>query len=409
MDARAIFTLTPGILALALGLGAASARAGDDEKPITWRKSVVDQKFRAEGAALADVDRDGRADVLVGDAWYQAPSWTRHEIRPSRDYGDGLAGYSETFTCWADDLNHDGWPDQIVIGMPGGPAQWYENPKGQAGPWPRHEIWPSACNETPLYADLFGDGRRVLVMGWQPPGQEHQGQMAWFGPGSDPSRTWEMHPVSVPSAPGKEVPGTFKYSHGLGVGDVNADGRADVLCTAGWWEQPAAGRAAAGPWDFHPANLGETNADMIVYDMNHDDRPDVVASSAHKFGIYWFEQGAPQDGHPTFTRHDLFHRLVSETHALIAADVNGDGLKDLITGKRFWSHGKSEPGSDMPARLYWFEARRGADGLVSFTPRLIDEDSGVGTQFSVTDVNGDGLLEITTSNKKGVHFFEQVR
>ena len=74
-----------------------------------------------------------------------------------------------------------------------------------------------------------------------------------------------------------------------------------------------------------------------------------------------------------FTSHDLFPNLVSETHALIAADINGDGLKDLVTGKRFWSHGKSEPGSDKPARLYWFEASRGADGMVAFTPREIDD------------------------------------
>ena len=98
---------------------------------------------------------------------------------------------------------------------------------------------------------------------------------------------------------------------------------------------------------------------MIAYDMNGDGKADVIASSAHQFGIWWFEQGDDKDGSPVFTKHDLFPELVSETHALIAADINGDGLKDLVTGKRFWSHGKSEPGSDKPARLYWFEASRG--------------------------------------------------
>ena len=77
----------------------------------------------------------------------------------------------------------------------------------------------------------------------------------------------------------------------------------------------------------------------------------------------------------------------------------------MITGKRFWSHGTSEPGSDKPARLYWFEASRVADGMTSFTPHQIDDQSGIGTQFVVADFNGDGLLDIVTANKKGVFLF----
>ena len=148
---------------------------------------------------------------------------------------------------------------------------------------------------------------------------------------------------------------------------------------------------------------------MIAYDVNHDGKADVIASSAHKFGIWWFEQGDVKNGSPTFTKHDLFPDLVSETHALIAADIDGDGLKDLVTGKRFWSHGKSEPGSEKPARLYWFQASRSADGKIAFAPREIDDQSGIGTQFVVADFNGDQLLDIVTSNKKGVFVLEQVR
>ena len=174
---------------------------------VRWKKTVIEGKFRSEGVAVADVNKDGKLDVLVGDSWYEAPGWTKHDIRKPGDYGDGLHSYSECMTCWADDINGDGWADQIVIGFPGSPALWYENPKGQPGYWTKHEIWPSACNETPLYADLFGDGRRVLVMGWQPKGKDNEGQMAWFTPGSDPTQPWEMHAVSEPSSPGKVIPG----------------------------------------------------------------------------------------------------------------------------------------------------------------------------------------------------------
>ncbi len=375
----------------------------------SWKKTVIEGRFRSEGVATADVNRDGKPDLLVGDFWYENPSWTRHEIRKPGEFGDGLRSYSECMTSWADDVNKDGWVDQIVVGFPGKAAVWYENPKGEPGHWPAHELWHSACNETPLYTDLFGDGGRVLVMGWQPKGKENEGQMAWFVPGSDPTLPWEVHPVSAPSEPGKPVPGTFRFAHGLGVGDVNGDGRKDVISTGGWWEQPAEGRQASAPWAFHPANLGDAVADIVPYDVNGDGRVDLINSSAHKFGIWWFEQGGPKDGHPAFDRHDLFPELVSETHALIVADVNGDGLNDFVTGKRFWSHGRAEPGSDKPAKLYWFEASKGADGLTKFTPREIDDQSGIGTQFEVTDVNGDGLLDVVTANKKGVFLFEQKR
>ena len=250
-------------------------------------------------------------------------------------------------------------------------------------------------------------------MGWQPAGKEDQGQMTYFTPGKDPTQLWEMHPISVPSSPGKEVPGTRRFSHGLGVGDVNGDGRLDVICTGGWWEQPAGepGTSATGakPWKFHPANLGEACADMFAYDLDGDGKADILSSSAHKFGIWCYQQRPGNGDNPVFVKTDLFKDLVSETHAMHCVDINGDGLKDLVTGKRWWSHGRNEPGSDKPSMLYWFEAKRSADGLTQFIPHVIDNDSGIGTQFVVADFNGDGLLDVVAANKKGVFVHEQVR
>src|SRR5437588_10586145 len=91
---------------------------------VSWKKRVIDHRFRSEGVAVGDVNRDGRPDILVGDVWYEAPEWTPHEIRPVKDYGDGSKGYSQCFLCWADDINRDGWPDEIVVAFPVDACFW---------------------------------------------------------------------------------------------------------------------------------------------------------------------------------------------------------------------------------------------------------------------------------------------
>ena len=118
-------------------------------------------------------------------------------------------------------------------------------------------------------------------------------------------------------------------------------------------------------------------------DVDGDGKADIVCSCAHQFGIWWYQQRPGTNGSPSFVKHDLFPKLVSETHALHYVDIDGDGLKDLVTGKRYWSHGKHEPGSDGPAMLYWFEGPQVGRRQTTFTPYAIDNDSGIGTQFEV--------------------------
>jgi FG-GAP-like repeat len=394
-----------------------------DTPTITWKKQTVDTKFRAEGIAVADVNKDGKKDLIVGQLWYEGPEFTKsHEMQKPGEYGTGEKGYSNIFAVFAEDINGDGYPDAICIDFPGEPCYWLENPQGKEGHWKKHIIWHSACNETPYYADLLGTGKRVLIMGFQPKGKKvdgNEGQMAYFTPPKDPTAIWDMHPISEPSEPGKPVPGTFRYSHGLGIGDINGDGKADVMTsgqstngTAGWWEQPKETDGKT-PWKFHPFNFPDACADMFVTDIDADGKADILCTSAHKFGIWMLKQRpAPKDakdGHPIFDKIELYGRLTSETHAANFVDIDGDGLKDLVTGKRWWSHGRSEPGSSWEARLYWMKAVKEKDGFINYVPMLIDNDTGVGTQFEVTDVDGDGLLDVVISNKKGVHVLYQKR
>jgi hypothetical protein len=261
--------------------------------------------------------------------------------------------------------------------------------------------WKSACNETPIFEDILGDGKKRLIM----PSCE-EGQMAWFEPSPDVDKEWTMHPVSGQRAKGEEVWGVNKFDHGLGVGDMNGDGRSDVLVRQGWWEQPADAKTRTEPWPFHVANLGDDCAHMIALDADSDGHMDAITCSAHRRGI-WFHRRTP--GKPgEFTRHTLFD-AVTQTHASAFEDIDGDGERDLITGKRWWAHGPTGDIDPMaPAKLYWFQIQKTKGELPKLIPHEIDDNSGVGTQFTVTDINGDKKLDIIIANKKGVFLFEQM-
>ena len=384
------------LLTVTLLTGLMSHVVAADQTKISFNKTQLDASFRAEGVAVADFNKDGKMDVAAGPVWYAAPDWKMHVI-----HSDGKEyqpkGYSDCFNAWADDFNADGWPDVLQITWPGKAAVWYENPQGKDGPWKAHIATPVASNESPQYQDIDGDGKRELIIGFAEKNPDAADRrMGIARPAEDPYQPWAVQPISEESAPNSK-----RYAHGLGIGDVNGDGRKDVVVPQGWWEQPA--DIASMEWKFHGAQLGQPCADMHVMDVDGDGDADILTSSAHNYGIWWHEQ---LDGGKWRT-HEI-DKSFSQTHAMCVADVNGDGMLDFITGKRYWAHGGRDPGGNDPAVFHWFEFSR-KDDKPTWTRHQFDHDSGPGTQFQLADVNGDKLIDVVTSNKKGVHVFVQQR
>ncbi|MBL9151964.1 MAG: VCBS repeat-containing protein [Verrucomicrobiales bacterium] len=380
---------------------------------VSWQTIRLDGTFYAEGAGYGDLDGDGAVDLVSGPWIYYGPDFSperRSAFYEPKPYN--IVGYSDNFFAYTRDFDADGDLDILVLGFPGKDASWFENPGREtlrSGPWARHRVLEPVDNESPLFADLTGDGRPEIVC-------SQNGVFGFAGPdGADPRQPWAFRPITPPQSTGA------KFTHGLGIGDVNGDGRPDLLEKNAWWEQPAS--LEGNPlWKRHLfAFSGPGGAQMFADDLDGDGDQDIVTSlAAHGHGLAWYEQ-VERDGKKGFERRLIMgatpqenpHGVAfSQPHAVALVDIDGDGVKDIVTGKRYWAHNGRDAGEREPAVLYWFKTvreKRGDRVVLEFLPCLIDNDSGVGTDVTVGDVNGDGLPDVLVANKKGTFVHLQKR
>jgi hypothetical protein len=378
---------------------------------IAFKVQMIDPGF-SESVAVADFNKDGRLDILSAEHWYEAPHWTKHKIRDIPFNGS----YIDNFSDLPVDVDGDGYIDIVQIAYFARRIVWLKNPGKGPGPWVETEIEAVGPTEFAFLVDLNNDGKALEILPEFTAAAA--APLAWY---ELQNGKWVKHGVSSRS-----------HGHGIGAGDVNGDGRNDIVTPAGWLEAPADVRAP-GEWTFHetdwatlppqptasstapPPAAAQTPgqppprpaeyAFMYVLDINKDGRNDILTTMAHSYGVLWFEQR--EDG--KWTRR-IIDNTWANAHSTALADVNGDGQPDLVAAKRYFGRSGLDPSEREPMGIYWYEFRPLAQGGVEWIRHIVDYGgrAGGGLQMVVTDIDGDGDRDVIMSGKTGLFLSENL-
>lgn len=394
---RLVFSNTPmtkqfGILAMALVLSGNAVLAQSKKQSKTnvlasiefTKKSIASENYESVG--VFNVNNDGILDVVSGGFWYEGPAYSnRHAIGQPKRYGE----YYDHFSTIPLDVNGDGKMDFVTGGWFEKQLVWKEN-TGNGDEWPEHLIAEVGNIETTRAWDLDGDGvLEILPNTPNDPLIIHHLVMDSQGKGTG---KFEAHKIMG------------KHGHGLGFGDINGDGRGDLIVPKGWLEAPE--KPFENDWIFHEEfELGTASVPIVVTDVNADGLTDFIVGQGHDYGLHWYEQKPVKKSKDTKWIKHVIDPYNSQYHTMEWEDLDGDGINELITGKRYKAHNGKDPGGNDPIGLYYF--RWTGD---HFSKQIIDygaygEGKGTGVYFCVSDLNGDNRKDIIVSGKDGLTIY----
>jgi hypothetical protein len=367
----------------------------------------------AECSSILDINGDGKLDIAAGRNYYIAPDWKKYP-----DYRNGAEtngpdvddNYEGTL-----DVNNDGRPDVVSSGwMRRQGIWWYENPGKLGQKWNDHPLLQEDGLEGMVIGNLSGHGPKDILVNFfaRKPGRglvwfEHLDQAPWF----------KKHSLG---------PENVGVSHGNGIGDINGDGRQDVVTTSGWFEAPA--HPTEDPWIWHPdyqftpyggapGAVSGAGLPILVADVNGDGLNDIIMGSDHGYGLAWFEQKM-ENGKRTFTQHWI-ETDYPTIHTMILADLDGDGKPELITGKQMFAHNGLDVGSFDPQFIFYYKFDKGRferhiltySHVAPYFPIEGNKEPppsyivGTGMKLSAGDMDGDGRTDIVVACKTGLYIF----